>query len=214
MTSSKVRPLSVHEHAVRSLAVMMALGVGQDGGAAPTAGLRAGVARVDISDRTGLVHDPCHARALVLESGTTRAVIIGVDAVAIGGIGRIDDAFLPLFRTRLQADLGMGYKDVAVAPDAEPLGLRLGVDVLRGMRGLEPRPTDDLRVASSRLEIKAFVAGYTNGSILYAPTSAQRGNTGYAQEDCDCALGPRWQALFEPRAVGLLRDLVAGEAGR
>ena len=77
-----------------------------------------------------------------------------------------------------------------------------------------PRPTDDLRVASSRLEIRAFVAGDTNGSIFYAPTSAQRGNTGYAQEDCDCALSPRWQALFEPRAVGLLRDLGAGEAGR
>jgi hypothetical protein len=520
MNISAVRHGSVHEHAVRSLAVMMAILVGQVEAATPPARLRAGVARVDISDRTGLVHDPCHARALVLESGTTRAVIIGVDAVAIGGIGRIDDAFLPLVRTRLQADLGIppeavlvnashchgvvradtaelvieavrraaaalvpvraasgsidehgisenrrltlvdgsevdlrrgyssppddrvaavapidpqigllrldretggtlavvylfachpimnppwkgssadfpgvasalveetlgdgaialfmqacggdinpvGYKDVAVAPDAEPLGLRLGVDVLRGMRGLEPRPTDDLRVASSRLELpraddldhriariraereravaglvptaidfkdflplllqhrifpdhpsrhahrylhedaiggttltghdretarlieaylgnvrameritrlnvnlallekhrerahaagsptievemhalrigdfklvtfpgeltaevglavkravgdpRAFVAGYTNGYIFYAPTSAQRGNTGYAQEDCDCALAPRWQALFEPRAVGLLRDLGAGEAGR
>jgi hypothetical protein len=61
---------------------------------------------------------------------------------------------------------------------------------------------------------RAFVAGYTNGYIFYAPTSAQRGNTGYAQEDCDCALAPRWQALFEPRAVGMLRGLGAGEAVR
>lgn len=515
-----VRHDSVYVHAAGVLTAMMVILVGQVEAATPTTGLRAGVARVDISDHTVPVHDPCHARALVLESGTTRAVIVGVDAVAIGGIGRIDETFLPRVRTRLQADLGIppeailvnashchgvvrtdtaelvieavrraaaalvpvraasgsidehgisenrrlklvdgsevdlrrgyssppddrvaavapidpqvgllrldretggtlavvylfachpimnppwkgssadfpgvasalieeslgdgaialfmqacggdinpvGYKDVAVAPDAEPLGLRLGVAVLRGMRALEPRPTEDLRVMASHLDLpraddldhrieriradreslvaglvptaidfkdflplllqhrifsdhpsrhahrylheeatrgatltghdremaklveaylgnvrameritrlnvnlallekhreraratgsptievdmhalrigdfklvtfpgeltaevglavkravddpRAFVAGYTNGYIFYAPTSAQRGNTGYAQEDCDCALAPRWQALFEPRAVGMLRGLGAGEGGR
>jgi len=483
--------------------------------AAAAAGLRAGVARVDISDRTGPVHDPCHARALVLESGTTRAVLVGVDAVAIGGIGRIGDDFLPAVRARLEADLGIppeavlvnashchgtvrpdvaelvveavrraaaalvpvraaagsftehrisenrrlrlvdgsevdlrrgyssppdeqvaavapidpqvgllrldretggtlavvylfachpimnppwkgssadfpgvasalveealgdgavalfvqacggdinpvGYKDVAGPPDAEPLGIRLGVGVLRGLRGLEPRPTADLQVTQARLELpraddldhrigriradrerlvasltptaldfkeflplllahrlfpehpsrhahrylheealgsttlaghdaetarlveaylrnvrtmerltrlnvnlallekhreralaagsatisvelqalrvgdfklvtfpgeltaevglavkravgdpRAFVAGYTNGYVFYAPSAAQRANTGYAQEDCDCLLSPRWQALFEPRAVALLRAIGA-----
>lgn len=520
MNNFVMRHGSVNEHSICCLAVMVAIVTGPVEGATPAAGLKAGVARVDISDHTVPVHDPCHARALVLESGTTRAVIVSVDAVAIGGIGRIDDAFLPLVRTRLQADLDIppeavlvnashchgvvradtaelvigavrraaaalvpvraasgsidehgisenrrlrlidgsevdlrrgyssppddrvaavapidpqigllrldretggtlavvylfachpimnppwkgssadfpgvastlveeslgdgavalfmqacggdinpvGYKDVAVAPDAEPLGLRLGVDVLRCMRGLEPRPTADLRVASSRLELpraddldhrieriradreravadlvptaidfkdflplllqhrlfpdhpsrhahrylhedaiggtmltghdretagqveaylgnvrameritrlnvnlallekhreraraagdrsiavemhalrvgdfrlvtfpgeltaevgmavkraigdpRAFVAGYTNGYIFYAPTSVQRGNTGYAQEDCDCALAPSWQALFEPHAVGMLRGLGAGEVGR
>jgi len=480
-----------------------------------SAGLRAGVAKVDISDRTVPVHDPCHARALVLEQGATRVVIVGVDVVAIGGIGRLGDGFLPAVRGRLRAELGIppeavlvnashchgvvrpdtadlvveavkraaaamepvrvaagsvredrisenrrlelvdgsqvdlrrgypsppdelvaavgpidpevglvridreaggtlaavylfachpimnppwkgssadfpgiasalveeslgdgavavflqgcggdvnpvGYKDVSVPPDAEPLGIRLGVGVLRGLRRLEPRPDAELRVASSRLELpraddfdrridrlrgerdnlvaglvptaidfkeflplllehrlfprlparhahrylheealgggtlaahdaemarlvdaylgnvrameritrlnvnlallekhreraraaglptikvelaavrigdfrlvtfpgeltvevglgvrravgdpRAFVAGYTNGYIFYAPTAAQRGNTGYAQEDCDCLLAPAWQAAFEGRAVRLLEDLGA-----
>ena len=56
---------------------------------------------------------------------------------------------------------------------------------------------------------RAFVAGYTNGYVFYAPSAAQRANTGYAQEDCDCLLSPRWQALFEPRAVALLRAIGA-----
>lgn len=486
--------------------------------AACAEGLRAGVAKVDISDHTVAVHDPCFARALVLECGATRAVLVGVDAVAIGGIGRIGDDFLTVVRARLQTDLGIppeavlvnashchgvvrrdtadlviaavqraaanlvpvraaagsieehrisenrrlrlvdgsevdlrrgyasppddqiaavapidpqvgllrldretggplavvylfachpimnppwkgssadfpgvasalveetlgegavalfvqacggdinpvGYKDVGGPPDAEPLGLRLGVDVLRGLRGLEPRPTSELRVASARLELpraddldhrieriradrerlvasltptaldfkeflplllehrlfpehpsrhahrylheeslgadalgghdaemarlaeaylrnirameritrlnvnlallekhreraraaggatiavelaalrvgefklvtfpgeltaevglavkravgdpQAFVAGYTNGYIFYAPSAAQRMNTGYAQEDCDCLLAPRWQAIFEPRAIALLRALGAGAA--
>lgn len=482
---------------------------------AAAAGLRAGVARIDISDRTVPVHDPCHARVLVLERDSTRAVLVGVDAVAIGGIGRIGDDFLPTVRARLKADLGIppeavlvnashchgtvradtadlvveavkraaaslvpvrvasgsieehrisenrrlklvdggevdlrrgyasppdeqiaavapidpqvgllrldretggtlavvylfachpimnppwkgssadfpgvasalveetlgdgavalfvqacggdinpvGYKDVAGPPDAEPLGIRLGVDVVRGLRSLDPQPTDELRVASARLELpraddlehrieriradrerlvaslvptaldfkeflplllehrlfpehpsrhahrylheemlgggsltghdaemarlvdaylrnvrtmeritrlnvnlallekhreralaaggstiaveinalrigdfklvtfpgeltaevglavkravgdpRAFVAGYTNGYIFYAPSATQRANTAYAQEDCDCLLAPRWQAIFEPRAVALLHAIGA-----
>lgn len=476
-------------------------------------GLRAGVAKIDISDHSVAVHDPCFARALVLECGTTRAVLVGVDAVAIGGIGRIGDEFLPTVRARLEAELRippeavlvnashchgvvrrdtadlvvgavkqaaaslvpvrvaagsieehrisenrrlrlingsevdlrrgypsppseqiasvapidpqvgllrldretggtlavvylfachpimnppwkgssadfpgvasklveealgdgavavfvqacggdinpLGYKDVGGPPDAEPLGIRLGVDVLRGLRGLEPRPTTELQVASAKLELpraddldhrlarittdrdrlvasltptainfeeflplllqhrlfpdhpsrhahrylheeslgaggldghdvemarlvdaylrnirtmerivrlnvnlallqkhrararaagrptitvelaamrvgdfklvtfpgeltaevglavkravadpQAFVAGYTNGYIFYAPSAAQRANSGYAQEDCDCLLAPGWQALFEPQAIELLRSL-------
>ena len=510
MVQVEVRAASAARSAFAAIVVVLSLNA-----PAAAAGLRAGVARIDISDRTGPVHDPCHARALVLESGTTRAVLVGVDAVAIGGIGRIGDDFLPTVRARLAADLGIppeavlvnashchgtvrpdvaelvveavkqaaaglvpvraaagsieehrisenrrlrlvdgsevdlrrgysspsdeqiaavasidpqvgllrldretggtlavvylfachpimnppwkgssadfpgvasalveealgdgsvalfvqgcggdinpvGYKDVAGPPDAEPLGIRLGVGVLRGLRGLEPRPTADLQVAQARLELpraddldhrleriradrerlvasltptaldfkeflplllahrlfpehpsrhahrylheealgstalaghdaetarlveaylrnvrtmerltrlnvnlallekhreralaagsatipvelhalrvgdfklvtfpgeltaevglavkravgdpRAFVVGYTNGYVFYAPSAAQRANTGYAQEDCDCLLAPRWQALFEPRAVALLRAIGA-----
>jgi hypothetical protein len=51
----------------------------------------------------------------------------------------------------------------------------------------------------------AFVAGYTNGYIYYSPTVAQRQNTGYAQEDCDCIVAPEWQRLFEGAALDMLR---------
>lgn len=50
-----------------------------------------------------------------------------------------------------------------------------------------------------------FVAGYTSGYIYYSPTVAQRANTGYAQEDCDCVLAPEWQRIFETVALDMLR---------
>lgn len=36
----------------------------------------AGIAKVDIADRTVPVNDPCFAKALVLKSGETKAVLI------------------------------------------------------------------------------------------------------------------------------------------
>lgn len=61
----------------------------------------AGIAKVDITDRTGPVNDPCFAKALVLKSGETTAVLVTVDAVAIGGIGRIGNGFLANVRKEL-----------------------------------------------------------------------------------------------------------------
>jgi len=54
-----------------------------------------------------------------------------------------------------------------------------------------------------------FVAGYTNGYIYYAPTTAQRNNIGYAQEDCDSLVAPEWQRLFEESAERILKKLSA-----
>jgi hypothetical protein len=51
------------------------------------------------------------------------------------------------------------------------------------------------------------VAGYCNGYIYYLPTEQQRGNTGYAQEDCDCLVAPEWQKLFETKALEILKKL-------
>jgi len=73
----------------------------------PAAELRAGVARIDITDRTVPVNDPCYAKALVLKSGETTAVLITVDAVAIGEIGRLGNGFLATVREALQKDLGI-----------------------------------------------------------------------------------------------------------
>lgn len=76
------------------------------------ADLRAGVAVVDVTDHgAGPVHDPALAKALVLEQDGRTAVLVTIDAVAIGGIGRIDDAFLPALRERVA-------RDSAIPPDA------------------------------------------------------------------------------------------------
>ncbi len=73
----------------------------------------AGVAKIDITDRTGPVNDPCFAKALVLKSGGTTAVVITLDAVAVGGIGRIGNGFMATVRTGLQ-ELGVLPSNVVV----------------------------------------------------------------------------------------------------
>lgn len=79
------------------------------------AGMLAGVAKVDITDRAaGPVNDPLYAKALVLKSDTTTVVLITIDAVAIGGIGRIKDDFLPNVRMRLQQELGIAPASVVI----------------------------------------------------------------------------------------------------
>ena len=69
--------------------------------------LLAGAAKVDITDERGPVNDRLYARALVLKSGDTLAVLVAIDAVAIGGIGHIKDDFLPNVRAKLQKELGI-----------------------------------------------------------------------------------------------------------
>jgi len=76
--------------------------------------LSAGVAKVDITDRTVPVNDPCFARALVLKSGDTTAVLVTVDAVAIGEIGRIGNGFLANVRGELERDLGIAPASVII----------------------------------------------------------------------------------------------------
>jgi hypothetical protein len=85
------------------------------GAAAPAGDLRAGVARVEITDRAaGPVHDPLFARALVLQNEATTVVLITIDAVAIGEIGRIGNGFLPTVREQLQRELGIPPASVIV----------------------------------------------------------------------------------------------------
>ena len=77
--------------------------------------LTAGVAKVDVTDReAGPVNDPLHVRALVLKSGETMAVLITVDAVAIGEIGPIKNDYLPTVRQRLQQELGISPTNVFI----------------------------------------------------------------------------------------------------
>ncbi len=75
--------------------------------------LLAGTAKVEITDRNaGLVNDPAWAKALVLKQGDMVAVIVTVDAVAIGEIGRIPNSYLGSVRAQLQKDLGIQPKNV------------------------------------------------------------------------------------------------------
>lgn len=78
--------------------------------------LRAGVGKREIttSDQSSVVHDPLYAKALVLDDGHTRVAIIGMDAVAIGGICDINDDFLPQLRSRIEGELAIPGLNVLV----------------------------------------------------------------------------------------------------
>lgn len=75
--------------------------------AAVFADLLAGIAKVDITDRTVPVNDPCYAKALVLKKDGSTVVLVSVDAVAIGEIGRIGNGFLAGVRQDLQDNPGI-----------------------------------------------------------------------------------------------------------
>ncbi len=78
-------------------------------------GMVAGVAKVDITNRTaGPVNDPLYAKALVLKTNETIAVLITVDAVAIGEIGRISNEYLANVRARLLAQFQIDPQHVLI----------------------------------------------------------------------------------------------------
>jgi hypothetical protein len=83
--------------------------------ATQAAELRAGVSKVDITDRAaGPVNDPLFAKALVLKRGETTVVLITVDAVAIGEIGRIGNGFLAEVRRQLETELRIAPSSVLI----------------------------------------------------------------------------------------------------
>ena len=82
---------------------------------AHAADLRAGAAKVDITNYdAGPVNDPLHARALVISNGETTAVIVAVDAVAIGEIGYIRNDYLGKVRARIETELGIAPEQVMI----------------------------------------------------------------------------------------------------
>jgi hypothetical protein len=60
------------------------------------------------------IHDPLYAKALALDDGATRAAIVSMDAIAIGGAFEIKDDFLPAVRGRIEKELGIAGKNVLV----------------------------------------------------------------------------------------------------
>lgn len=85
------------------------------GPAAKAGHLLAGVAKVEITSKTALpANDPLYARALVLRSDKVTAVLVTVDAVAIGGIGPIGNDYLGKVRAKLQQELQIAPESVVV----------------------------------------------------------------------------------------------------
>ena len=104
-----------HRRPLLSAFVTLALLGGHAADVAWAAQLSAGVAKVDITNReAGPVNDPLYVKALVVKDGKTTAVIITVDAVAIGEIGHIKNDYLPKIRARLQEELGISPNHVLV----------------------------------------------------------------------------------------------------
>ena len=111
--------------------------------------LRAGVAVRDITvdAPTKNVHDPLYAKALVLDDGTTKAVIICVDIGSASGTlvaevrQRVQDAG-PLLRVRHARELRDPDLEVRFVQRHEPGGLQtpihallFGVDIVGGRLG-------------------------------------------------------------------------------
>lgn len=77
--------------------------------------LKAAVAKVDITDhQAGPVHDPSHARILLLEQDGQRSVIISVDAVAVAELGRLANGFMDKLRARLKTESAVDPQNLIV----------------------------------------------------------------------------------------------------
>lgn len=94
------------------LSVILLVGIGS---CHAWAQLQAGVAKIDITDReAGPVNDPLYAKALVLDDGSTKMVLITLDVVAIEGIGPIKDGYLSRVRSQIQKELGIPPEHVLI----------------------------------------------------------------------------------------------------
>ena len=90
--------------------------------------------------------------------------------------------------------------------DVEVVCMRIGDFTMISFPG-ELTVQIGLNLKKATPHANTFVAGYTNGYIYYSPTAEQLRNVGGAQEDSDCLLAPEWQAIFEAKAVEMLKQL-------
>lgn len=74
---------------------------------ANAAQFNAGVAKVNITNTepASIVNNSLYVKELVLDNGTTRAVIITLEAVAIRGIGSISSDYLSQVRSQIKEEL-------------------------------------------------------------------------------------------------------------
>ncbi|MCA9081529.1 MAG: hypothetical protein KDA58_13280, partial [Planctomycetaceae bacterium] len=77
--------------------------------------LLAGAAKVDVTDyEAGPVNDPLFLRVIVLKNNATTLVLMGVDAVAIGEIGRISNEYLPTVRAAIEQQFNIDPQHVLI----------------------------------------------------------------------------------------------------
>lgn len=77
--------------------------------------IKAGVAKIDITDRTaGLVNDPLYVKALVLDNGLIKMVIITLDVVALEEIGPIREGYLSKVRSQIQKELNIPVSNILI----------------------------------------------------------------------------------------------------
>ncbi|MFO0817266.1 MAG: hypothetical protein U1A77_04960 [Pirellulales bacterium] len=109
---------------------------------------------------------------------------------------------LALLKKHHQQNMDAGKRTLNV----ELVGIRIGDFVMITFPG-ELTVQIGLNLKKVSPHPHTFIAGYTNGYIYYAPTTEQLKNAGNAQEDSDCILAPHWQAIFEKKALEILRKL-------
>ena len=90
--------------------------------------------------------------------------------------------------------------------DVELAGIRVGDFVMTTFPG-ELTVQIGLNIKKASPIKPAFVAGYSNGYIYYAPPAKQLLNPGSAQEDSDTMLAPQWQKIYEKKALEILGRL-------
>jgi hypothetical protein len=130
----------------------------------------------------------------------------GKSGCAAASALRVDSDRFPLRRGRVSQMNRQQPPSNSMTIDVEVMGLRIGDFVLVTFPGeLSVRIGLNIKKRSPRRF--TFVAGCANGYIYYAPTAEQLRNRGGAQEDSDCLLSPEWQALYEKKAVAMLRQL-------
>ncbi|MEO1996538.1 MAG: hypothetical protein ABGZ17_14825 [Planctomycetaceae bacterium] len=77
--------------------------------------LRAGVAKVDITNRdVPLVNDPLYAKALVIRNASTTVAIVTLDVVAIAEIGSIKNDYLANVRAEIEKTCGIKPHNVLI----------------------------------------------------------------------------------------------------
>ena len=100
---------------VRAIAVFFCVAMHLGSPTASAGELRAGVAKVDITDDTkGAANDRLFARVLVLRDASKTLAFVTVDAVAIGEIGPIGNDYLPTVRSQLEKTLEIRPEHVIV----------------------------------------------------------------------------------------------------
>ncbi len=152
----------------------------------------------------GYLHDQALGRQnlLKLDDANRRSVDAYLENIqAMERLTRLN-VNLALLRQHLAHNQAAGKPTL----DVEIAGVRIGDFTLVTFPG-ELTVEIGLNIKRRALAPFTFVAGYCNGYIYYLPTQKQRGNTGYAQEDCDCLVAPEWEELFEAKALEILKSL-------